>query len=165
MGTKRIVWLVLAGIVVLGALATQRAKTFHVETMIPAPPSAIWAVLTDTSAYKDWNPVFVEVEGQYTTGARVKNLVREPDGGTLEIEAKVVKLEPERELRQRGGVPGLLTFEHQWLLVPVEGGTQVIQHEVDRGLWLWFWDSSWIEPSYRKASEALGDRVMAGAQE
>jgi hypothetical protein len=25
---------------------------------------------------------------------------------------------------------------------------------------LWFWDSSWVEPAYRRANEALAARVL-----
>ena len=128
---------------------------------VPAPPEAVWAVLTDTQAYGDWNPVFIRVDGDYAAGARVKNTVRAPGEETLEIEAVVETVVPAREIRQSGGMPGLLTFNHQWLLVPENGGTRVIQHDVDRGLFMWFWDSNWIVPSYTEASEALRDRVIA----
>ena len=82
---------------------------------------------------------------------------------TLEIDAVVKTVVLGREIRQLGGIPGLLTFDHQWLLEPDGDGTRVIQHEVDRGLLLWLWYSSWIVPSYTGASEALRDRVMASA--
>ena len=148
-----LVALAVAGMAVLGK------KTFHVEQEIAAPPSVVWAVLMDGAAYRDWNPVFVDVRGAYREGAEVTNFVRQPNGEVLEIAATVSRLVPERELRQAGGIPGLLTFDHQWLLEPIDGGTKVIQHEVDRGFWLWFWDSSWIVPAYTEASEALRNRV------
>ena len=113
----------------------------------------------DTSAYPEWNPVFVEVAGKYAEGAKMLNKVRDPKGNILEMTAKVKTVHEARELRQTGGIPGVITFDHQWLLEPVEGGTRVIQHEVDRGLYLWFWDSSWIEPAYAKTTKALEERV------
>ena len=89
-----------------------------------------------------------------------ENLPRgDPSGKLREPSATVATLAPSKELRQTGGVPGLLTFDHQWLLKPVDGGTKVTQHEVDRGLGLWFWNSDWIEPSYAKTLEALKERV------
>ena len=142
---------------VTGACATK--KTFHVESTIPAPPEAVWAVLMDTAAYPEWNPVFVEVTGPYVEGKDVFNKVRDPSGELLEMTARVKTLRPNAELRQSGGVPGFLTFDHQWLLEPTEGGTLVIQHEVDRGIGLWFWNSDWIEPSYASVNDALAKRV------
>ena len=72
----------------------------------------------------------------------------------------VKALVPNRELRQGGGLPGVLTYNHVWRLQPVEGGTFVQQIDVDRGGFLWFWDSSWVEPAYRLANEALARRVL-----
>ncbi len=66
-----------------------------------------------------------------------------------------------KQLRQKGGMAGVLTFDHQWLLQPVEGGTKVTQFEVDRGFYVWFWDDSWVVPSYTKTAEALAARVSA----
>ena len=142
----------------VGALTT---TTFHVETVIAAPAEQIWGVLTDTAAYPDWNPTFVEVQGAYAQGGKVLNKVQDPSGSVLEMTATVATLTPAQELRQKGGVPLVITFDHRWILEPVEGGTKVTQHEVDRGLYLWFWNSDWIEPAYAKTSAALKARVEA----
>lgn len=142
-----------------GAVFTKR--TFHVEQIIPAAPEKVWAALMDTSSYPSWNPVFVAVEGNYELGGRVKNSVRFPDGSVVDMNAAVRVLEPNAELRQYGGVPGFLTFEHRWLLEPVEGGTKVTQHEIDRGIYLWFWNSDWIEPAYQSVLNALSERLDA----
>ena len=154
------------GIVLLGALALAvlGKKTFHVETVIPAPPEAVWAVLMATEKYPEWNPTFVEVSGQYEVGGTLLNKVRSPDGKVLELTATVAEVVANKTLRQHGGIWGIITFDHQWLLEPVAGGTKVTQHEVDRGLYLWFWDSSWIEPAYTRTNESLKTRVLAKSQ-
>lgn len=146
-------------VAVAASLVTR--KTFVVETWIPAPPEAVWKVLIDTEAYPQWNPVFVEVEGAYVAGKTVLNRVREPGGAILEMKATVETLLPGAELRQSGGIPGILTFDHRWLLEPADDGTTVIQHEVDRGIGLWFWNSDWIEPAYTATSQALAERVLS----
>ena len=148
-------------VVVVAAASLLTKKTFHVEAVIPAPPETVWAILMDTDRSPEWNPVFVAVDGTYAEGAKVTNTVRFPDGSNVSMAATVKTLVPVRELRQSGGIPGVLTFDHQWLLEPVDGGTKVIQHEVDRGFYVRFWGSDWVEPSYLKASEALRDRVMS----
>jgi len=163
-----IVWMllkwVIAPLLVLAViLALTGKKTFQVEIVVPAPPEAVWAVLMDTGSYSAWNPVFTKVVGPYREGGTVHNTVQAPGDQVLEINASVDTLREAVELRQSGGLPGLLTFDHRWLLEPVEGGTKVTQHEVDRGLFMWFWDSSWIEPSYSKVNEALRNRVVEGA--
>lgn len=151
-----------SGLAVLAAavLAFTGKKIFHVEITIPAPPTAVWAVLTDARGYADWNPVFTHVAGEFRQGATVKTTVKQPGKPEVAIEAEIVRLVPERELNQFGGIRGFITFDHRWLLEAAEGGTKVTQHEVDRGFWVWFWDSDWVEPAYRKASAALRDRVL-----
>lgn len=147
----------LAILAVAGALTR---KQFEVSTVIAAPPDQVWAVLMDTEAYPDWNPVFVEVSNAYEEGGMVRNKVRDPDGKILEMNATVRVLTPETELRQSGGVAGILTFDHRWLLEEVEEGTRVTQYEVDRGIGLWFWNSDWIEPAYQQVVERLEKRVQ-----
>jgi hypothetical protein len=151
--------LLLIGALIVASFLT--SKTFEAEITIAAPPEKIWAVLMDTGAYPDWNPTFVEVSGPYLVGTKISSRVRKPDGAFVEMRPTVKALVPNRELRQGGGLPGVLTYKHSWILQPVEGGTLVRQIDVDRGGFLWFWDSSWVEPAYRMANEALAQRVLA----
>lgn len=151
--------LLLIGALIVASFLT--SKTFEAEITIAAPPEKIWAVLMDTGAYPDWNPTFVEVSGPYLVGTKISSRVRKPDGAFVEMRPTVKALVPNRELRQGGGLPGVLTYNHSWILQPVEGGTLVRQIDVDRGGFLWFWDSSWVEPAYRMANEALAQRVLA----
>lgn len=136
-------------------------KTFTAEITIAAPPEKVWAVLMDTQSYPDWNPTFVAVSPPYALGAKISSRVVKPDGAFIDMTPTVKTLRANRELGQGGGVPGILTYHHKWLLEPVAGGTHVRQIDVDRGGFLWFWDSSWVEPAYQRANEALAARVLA----
>ena len=69
-------------LVVLAAALFTR-KTFHVEMFVAASPAEVWSVLIDTENYPKWNPVFVDVDGEYREGATVRNSVRFPDGSTV----------------------------------------------------------------------------------
>ena len=73
----------------------------------------------------------------------------------------MTELVPQKLLRQKGGMTGIITFDHQWQLQLVEGGTRVTQYEIDRGIYVWFWDDSWIIPSYTKTLDALAKHVAA----
>ncbi|CTQ75758.1 Polyketide cyclase / dehydrase and lipid transport [Roseibium alexandrii] len=150
------VLLVLAGVLLV--LSFTGKKTFRTEVFIPVPPEAVWDVLMDTASYPDWNPTFIQVQGEYKEGVKVTNTVKTPDG-TMTINASVQVVIPKAELRQAGGLPGVITFDHRWLLRPENGGTCVIQHEIDRGFYLWFWNSDWVQPAYERASLALKHRV------
>lgn len=165
MKLKRVGWvLAFVGGVVM-ALTLFGRKSVHTELLIEAPPGAVWSVLTDAAGYEDWNPVIVSVEGQYRDGARLTNHVRDASGKVTMMSSTVTKMADARELRQFGGVRGLLTFEHQWILHPVDGGTRVVQHEEYRGIGVWFWDASWVEPAYARANEALRQRVLQLAEQ
>ena len=135
-------------------------KTFHTEITIPAAPETVWSVLTDAPGYQEWNPLLVPIEGNLQEGQKIKYQMTQPDGKQSVLTSKVKKIVANKELNQYGGIPGLLTFDHQYLLERVDGGTRVTQYEVDRGIGLLFWDASWVEPTYRKVNEALRDRVI-----
>ena len=152
-------FLVATGVAVLLGAVTK--KTFHVEIEIAAPPEAVWAVLTDTEHYREWNPTQVEIRGAHALGSKLVAVFDAPEVTPFEVELTVSEMDAPYLLRQRGGVPGIITFDHRWTVTPTEHGSLVVQHEVDRGIYLFFWDSSWIEPAYKRASEALRDRVLS----
>ena len=150
---------IIVPVMLIGTAAIFSNKTYRVERIISATPEEIWAVLMDTAAYGEWNPVFVKVEGSYAAGGTVLNTFKDPSGKLFDVTNKVEALEPNRLLRQKGGFTGVLTFDHQWLLEPAEGGTKVIQYEIDRGIYVWFWDDSWIMPKYTEVLQALEREV------
>ena len=156
---KWVVGLLVLAIITIVGVGLLQTKTFHVETFIAAPPEKVWKVLMDTASYPDWNPTFIKVEGTYEEGSTVTNLVQEPNK-TTSIQAKVKRVLPKQLLNQSGGLPGVITFDHHWKLEPAKAGTMVIQHEIDRGFYLFFWDSSWVQPAYERTSEALRERVL-----
>ena len=135
-------------------------NSVHTEIVIPADAEIIWAVLTDASGYKEWNPVLVPVEGDLQEGQKLKYQMTQPDGKQSEVMARVKTMVELKELNQRGGTPGILTFDHKWLLESVNEGTRVTQHEEYRGVGVIFWDASWVEPAYRNVNEALRNRVV-----
>ena len=157
---SKIKWIAaLIGVIVM-AFSIFGHGVVHTEIVIPASPAEVWAVLTDGPGYKDWNPVLVPVEGQLKQRQTLKYLMTDNTGKQSEVKSKVIEMIDEKKLNQFGGMRGILTFDHQWLLEPVEGGTKVIQHEEYRGIGVWFWDYSWVEPAYTKANEALKKRVL-----
>ena len=154
-------YLLSGALVLLIAAAVFSNKTYKVERVINASPDAVWDVLMDTASYGDWNPVFIKVVGSYEPGGTVQNTFQAPSGETFDVTNRVTEVVPQKLLRQKGGMTGIITFDHQWQLEPVEGGTRVTQYEIDRGLYVWFWDDSWIIPGYTKTLDALAEQVAA----
>ncbi len=147
-------------------LACAGCKSVDAQLTIPASPEKIWSVLMDGESYGEWNPVLVEVvEGEFRQGERIKYQMMTESGEAAEVEARVVKLEPDRELNQTGGYWGILTFDHHWILEPVEGGTRVTQHEDYEGIGVLFFDPSWFESAYDRGNHALRERVLTSSDE
>lgn len=137
-------------------------KTFHTEIFIAAKPEQVWRVLLDGSRFQEWNTVLVPIEGKIEQGNKLKYEMTDQNNNKSIISIKVKKAIENKELNQVGGMPSILTFDHKYILRPEKNGTKLIQHEVDRGIGMLFWDSSWIEPAYRRTSENLKKIVEEG---
>ena len=135
-------------------------KSVHAELGIHATPEQIWAVLTDTETYKEWNPVMIPEEGELAEGNKLKYKFIQ-DGEASTIPSKVKKIIPNKLLNQGGGFPGVLTFDHQYILEPVAGGTKVTIHEEYRGIGVHFWDPAPVEKAYEVLLDALNQRVIS----
>lgn len=153
--------LLLAGVAGLVALFIASRTVMHTEIVINAPPEKVWEVLTAVDQYPEWNPVFVKVDGVLAEGAQVTNHVVEPGKDPVEMKSSVLAMVPAKELRQSGGIPGVITFDHKYTLQAEGAATRVIQHEIDQGLYMYFWDSAWVEPAYAQVNQALKERVEA----
>ena len=141
------------------ALLVLGRETFHAEITIEATPEEVWSVLTDAPGYAAWNPLLVPVSGEFGEGAEVEYRMTQPNGKQSTMTARVTKVVALEELSQHAGIPGVLTADHTWRLEPTQGGTRVIQHEVDSGAAMLFWDSSWVQPAYERVNLALKRRV------
>ena len=134
-------------------------KTFHAEITIDATPEEVWSVLVDVSGYAAWNPLLVPISGEIREGAEVEYRMTQPNGAQSTMKSRIGKVVALKELHQRAGIPGVLTAHHSYRLEPTQGGTRVIQHEIDNGVAMLFWDSSWVQPTYEKVNQALKLRV------
>lgn len=135
------------------------ASTHH-EIMVEATPQEVWSVLVDAESYSEWNPVIIEPEGKFKEGEEIVFQFRESTGKQYEVKAKVVKVTPEKLLNQYGGVWGVLTYDHKYILESVKKGTKVTIHEDYKGAYVPFWDHSNMDSSYAKLNESLKKRVL-----
>ena len=145
----------------LTALYLAGHKSVEAEIVIPAPPSKVWAVITDPDTYADWHPVIRPIAGRLESGQTVTHAMTLEDGSVSEVEAAVVRVEDERLLNQYGGVPLVLTFDHRFELEAVEGGTRLRQHEEYRGIAVPFWDPASVGAGYAEANKRLRAFIMA----
>jgi hypothetical protein len=106
------------------------------EVQIAAPPERVWAVLTDFSAYPDWNPFIRRISGEAAVGARLEAHLEPPDGRGITIKPTVVRAEPSKELAWLGrfGLPWIFDGEHHFEMEERDAGTSFVQREEFSGL-------------------------------
>jgi len=109
-------------------------KTVSSAIDIDAPPSRVWAVLTDLAAHPEWNPLFPQASGQIAVGQRLTLASRPTAGRTMTIRPKLLAVQPGAELRWASSVPGIIGGEHSFILTAVGDGTRLVQSETFRGL-------------------------------
>src|SRR5215208_5853019 len=105
--------------------------------LISAPPSRVWQVLTDFSAFPAWNPFIRSISGPLREDARLSVQIMPPGRSSMRFRPTVLVSRPNEELRWRGSllIPGLFSGEHSFLLRPEEvNSTQFVQGERFSGL-------------------------------
>lgn len=112
-------------------------KEVFSEIEIQAPAERVWRVLTDLARYPDWNPFIRRISGQLKEGKRLKVYIELPGGKGRTFRPKVLKAEPNHELRWLGRLllPGLFDGDHIFTIGQI-GSEHVrfVQREIFSGL-------------------------------
>ncbi|HBW18420.1 MAG TPA: SRPBCC domain-containing protein [Actinobacteria bacterium] len=139
-------------------------KTVSATIYIDASPMAVWAILTDLSRYREWNPLFREASGDVIAGKRIRLRSAHPASGRMmTIKPRIVAAEPGAELRWSSSLPGIMTGEHSFTLSPVGTGTRLVQSESFSGAMVAFSGRAFAstEASFQGVNEALKERAEA----
>jgi hypothetical protein len=96
-------------------------KAYESSASIAAPPERVWALLTDASAYTDWNPAVLKLEGRIAPGEKLK--VTSSANPKRAFPVKVTTLEAPSRMVWSGGMPlGLFSGVRTYTLT-AEGAT------------------------------------------
>ena len=112
-------------------------KTLTTEIDIAATPQRVWQVLSDLSAYPEWNPFIVQATGRAVVGDRLTLRMQPVVGRERTLRPTVTEAREGERLRWVGrlGIRGILDVEHSFLLEPARGShTRLVQREDFRGL-------------------------------
>lgn len=152
---SKIFILLVALIAILFILYLTGRKSVHHEIVIQASPEKVWAVITNTDQYPDWNPVMQLLEGSVKEGNKVKYQFTQAADNSYNIDSTVKKVRPNTLLNQGGGTPGVLTFDHKYILEPHAEGTRLSIHEDYAGIGVNFWNPVPVEAAYIRLNEAI----------
>lgn len=132
-------------------------KAYDVESVIQAPPDAIWKLLTDAPNYPAWNPTVSGVEGRIAPGEKIK--VQAKVNPKRAFPVKVTEFVPARKMVWSGGMPlGLFKGVRTYTLTPEEtGATRFRMREEYTGPLLpMIWKSMPdLAPSFREFAAGL----------
>jgi hypothetical protein len=89
-------------------------RYFEATSTIAASPEAVWAVLSDGTAWPSWDSGVDSVEGSIAMGQTITIRSKGAPGRAFPV--KVTRFEPPAHLRLRGGIPlglfrGVRTYE------------------------------------------------------
>lgn len=131
------------------------AKEVRTEVEIGADARRVWDVIADFPAYPEWNPFIRRIDGEARAGSRITVHITTPGGTRRTYEPVITVMEPAKELRWVGKVPGIVSGEHIFELVPSGGGgrTRLVHREVFGGL---------LSPFFGRRTE---DDILAGFEQ
>lgn len=83
-------------------------------TEIEAPASTVWKVLTDTTAYPEWNPFMTRLEGTFEPGAKLTVTIAPPGSKQQTFKPTVTEVESGHRVSWLGRllVPGIFDGAH-----------------------------------------------------
>jgi catechol 2,3-dioxygenase-like lactoylglutathione lyase family enzyme len=90
--------------------------TIDTSIAINASSEKVWEKLINFNAYPDWNPMIVQLDGEAKVGSKLKFVVKQVNGKLLNLAARFKVINPSRELRWAGGVPGIIRGEHYFVI-------------------------------------------------
>jgi len=103
--------------------------TITTSIEIDAPKQLVWDVLTDFSAYPEWNP-YMEIEGTLQVGTKLTVRTGAERGRGMVFKPAVLAASPGEELRWIGklGFGGIVDGEHFFILERNADGTTHLTH-------------------------------------
>ena len=138
--------------------------TYETDTMIDAPPRAVWKQLVDFDRHDEWSQHF-KLRGRPVVGepGRVAFALF---GRPASVPVVIERVDDERELRWLGGPKGLIRGSHYFILESRDGGrrTHFRHGETFSGLiapLVWTFLKAQLGPSYAGFNEDLKRRAQS----
>ena len=137
-------------------------REIRTELEVDAPPEVVWDVLTDLSAYPEWNPHVTAASGDLRERSDLDIEVRPGGSRSRSMNVTVTALEPQRKLEWVGTVvsPWLFEGRHTFELEPLaDDRTRVVNRERLGGVLVRFVVADDAECDYEAMNLALAERA------
>lgn len=112
---------------------SEDALDYSVATFIEAPPSVVWAVMTDAPAFLRWNSTLVKLEGAIAKDQKIELISKVAPDRSFNL--KVSELDPPRHMVWEDGNGMFLGVRH-FTLYERDGGTVLAMSETYSGFFL-----------------------------
>jgi hypothetical protein len=140
-------------------------KAIYTQIEITAAPDRVWRILTNFSAYQDWNPFIRSAScAELKPGALLEIALLPPGGEGWTFRPTVKTVHPERELKWLGRfiLPGLFDGEHCFTIESLDPHhVRFVQSEQFHGLLVPFFGSLLDKTSqgFEEMNHALKSRA------
>jgi hypothetical protein len=107
------------------------------KIQINASPSNVWSIITDFENYGKWNPFIKEISGDTKEGSTIQVFIKPPNSNGMKFKPKILKYEPEKEIRWLGKlwIPKIFDGQHSLTIKKLdENKVLFIQKERFNGL-------------------------------
>ncbi|MDY6905408.1 MAG: SRPBCC domain-containing protein [Thermodesulfobacteriota bacterium] len=145
-------------------------REVYTEIDIHAPVAAVWRILVDLEAYREWNPFILESHGRAMVGERLVCRPALKTGKSFTFRPVVTRLVEEREFAWEGHVlmPGIADGLHVFSLVPLSRNrTRMVHRQTFSGLlipFLWWRIAPIARQGFVKMNTALKARAESRGQ-
>jgi hypothetical protein len=136
------------------------------EISIDAPPQAVWAILTATDQYPEWNPFITSIVGELAVGARLRVRIEPPGSEPMTFRPICLERLEFKKLRWLGSlmIKGLFDGEHIFELESIgPNNTRFIQREKFSGILVPLLWSSLANKTLR-GFEAMNQKLKSRAE-
>jgi hypothetical protein len=141
----------------------------HISTdvVIHAPADRVWAELTDTGNYPEWNPFIRNISGDLKKGDTIRVTFHTKGSDPVVFTPTVIERREMEMLQWEGRLlmPGIFTGRHTFQLVQIgPGSTKLIQKEDFNGILVPFFNFDSTVEGFTLMNGELKKRIEASSR-
>jgi hypothetical protein len=140
-------------------------KEICTKIQINASPIVVWNIINDFVNYEKWNPFIRRISGNPKEGYEIEILIKPPKSNGIRFKPKILKYDPEKEIRWLGRlwIPKLFDGEHSLTIKKLnENKVLFIQKERFTGLLVPLFKNTFIDT--KSGFEMMNEKLKQKAE-